>query len=67
VCLALLLPLNAKSFSVLTKFRRQGLKFTDQRVKLTSEVLQGSRIIKMQVVVVVVVAVVVVVVGGGGG
>ena len=43
-----LIPLNAYTFTVLAKFRKQGLFHTDARVRLINEVLNGIRIIKIQ-------------------
>ena len=40
------IPLNAAFLGILAKAREKTLRFTDQRVKLTNEVLQGIRSIK---------------------
>lgn len=41
-----IIPVNAYFFKKLSKFRSENLKYTDNRVKLTSEILQGVRAIK---------------------
>ena len=47
--LALLLPLNTAAYRSLTRLRREALEHTDGRVRLASEIIQGARVIKMQV------------------
>ena len=42
----LIIPLNAYFLLKLSKLREENLKFTDNRVKLTNEILQGIRAIK---------------------
>lgn len=42
----MLIPVNAMFLGILAKARERTLKFTDSRVKLTNEVLQGIRSIK---------------------
>ena len=39
--------MQAALFLIITKQREKGLKITDKRVRLTTEVLQGIRLIKM--------------------
>ena len=41
-----IIPVNAHFFKKLSKFRSENLKYTDNRVKLTTEILQGVRAIK---------------------
>ena len=46
--LALCGPAPLRSFKTLARYRLEGLGHTDARVRLTSEILQGVRIVKMQ-------------------
>jgi len=44
---ALMLPVNKVAFKQLAMLRREGLKHTDARTKLTAELLSGARVVKM--------------------